>query len=219
MRIPDGAEFDNPAANNHFSSVFVFHKESRTIHDDDTLMYFDPCNLSCCLRLAGATPGKLYFHPSLATGGLHKFQESSAFFKAWVLKLINDWDFVNICTAHNGILMGNGKKLLRQTLRRYENKFRRMSRIQSTRINVNDPSSGTLNGKSRGKTASFSIVWQFQATSLTSLNLLLLNLHGVGLHSADVPGLFTSPSVTTRSSFKSMKTATVHIDNMSFKSP
>jgi hypothetical protein len=169
MRIPEGAEFNNPVESNHFSSVFVFHKESRTIHDDDTLMYFDPRNSSCCLRLAGVTPQKLHFHPSLATGGLYKFQESAAFFKAWVLKLINDWDFDNICTAHSGILIGNGRKILRQTLRRYENQFQRMSRIQSTRINANYNSNGSLNAKSRGKINCFCIVYQPQSFTMAYL--------------------------------------------------
>eukprot|EP01117_Protostelium_nocturnum_P011267 TRINITY_DN4093_c0_g1_i3.p1 TRINITY_DN4093_c0_g1~~TRINITY_DN4093_c0_g1_i3.p1 ORF type:complete len:546 (+),score=167.84 TRINITY_DN4093_c0_g1_i3:184-1821(+) len=40
MRIPAGAEFADPLpeATNHFSSVFVLHKASGTIHVDDTIM-------------------------------------------------------------------------------------------------------------------------------------------------------------------------------------
>lgn len=154
MRIPEGAEFAEPAEDNHFSSVFVFHKESKTIHDDDTLMYFDPNHVSCCLRLAGVAAGRLYFHPSLAKGGLYQFRESAAFFKEWVQKLINDWDFENICTAHNGVLMGNGKKMLKQTLRRYENKFQNMSRAQSTRIPHGLQSSVSF-GRTKGMTICF----------------------------------------------------------------
>lgn len=167
MRIPEGAEFKNPDNSNHFSSVFILHKESRTIHDDDTLMYFDPGNLSCCLRLAGVTPQKLYFHPSLATGGLYKFQESASFFKLWVLKLLIDWDFDNICTAHSGVLIGNGKKILRQTLRRYENQFQRMSRIQSTR---HHNSIGSLNAKSRGKINYLNVVHQSQSSTINIIS-------------------------------------------------
>lgn len=146
MRIPNGAEFVNPT--NHFSSLFVFHRLSKTIHDDDTLMYFDPGHVGCCLKLAGATACKLYFHPSLANGGLYNYKESPGFFKEWVQQLINDWDFENICTAHHGTLIGNGKKVLQQTLKRYESKFRRMSRVQSVQVGHSMHSTST---KSRGK--------------------------------------------------------------------
>lgn len=38
MRIPDGTEFKNAKKINNFSSVFLFHPESKTIHDDYTLL-------------------------------------------------------------------------------------------------------------------------------------------------------------------------------------
>lgn len=155
MRIPNGTEFANPAENNHFSSLFVFHKRSKTIHDDDTLMYFDPDHVGCCLRLAGVTPNKLYFHPSLCRGGLYNYKESAGFFKKWILRLISDWDFENICTAHHGTLIGNGKTMLKQTLRRYESKFFAMGRIQSARIGNNINSSNT---KSIGENSSKSML-------------------------------------------------------------
>jgi hypothetical protein len=65
MRIPDGTEFTNPNDNNRFSSVFVFHKQSKTIHDDDTLMYFDPNHISCCLKFIGIKSKRLKFHNML----------------------------------------------------------------------------------------------------------------------------------------------------------
>ncbi|CAF3965228.1 unnamed protein product, partial [Rotaria sp. Silwood1] len=39
MRIPAGAEFVNPQpeSRNHFISVFVYHRASRTLHVDDTI--------------------------------------------------------------------------------------------------------------------------------------------------------------------------------------
>jgi hypothetical protein len=41
MRIPDGADFDAPAEGNHFSSVFVLHTPTKTVHDDDTIMFVE----------------------------------------------------------------------------------------------------------------------------------------------------------------------------------
>lgn len=134
MRIPDGAEFNNPAENNRFSSVFVFHKKSRTLHNDNTLMYYDPEHLNCCLRLCGVNSRRIFFHPNLTTGGLHRFPEAVRFFKDWMRRLIDDWDFVNICTAHNGVLMHDGKKMLKLSLKRYEQKFLELSRIKSSRF-------------------------------------------------------------------------------------
>ena len=143
MRIPDGAEFVNPAENNHFSSVFVFHRDSQTIHDDDTLTYFNSEHVGCSHRIMGIHPNRLTFHSSICRGGLYKFKESARFFKEWILKILIDWDFKNICTAHYGLILGNGKKMLRQTLRRYESKFRCMEIARSTKIGV-----GGLRGSS-----------------------------------------------------------------------
>jgi hypothetical protein len=43
MGVPAGAEFVNPLppASNHFASVLVFHRPSKTMHVDDTLNFFD----------------------------------------------------------------------------------------------------------------------------------------------------------------------------------
>ena len=48
-----GAEFVNPLpeSSNHFVSVFVFHRSSRTLHVDDTIVYGD--HPSFLLKLIG----------------------------------------------------------------------------------------------------------------------------------------------------------------------
>ena len=120
MRIPDGAEFAEPDENVHFSSVFVFHKDSKTIHDDDTLMYFDPDHVSCCVSMLGARKNLLQFHLTLTSGGLKKGPGSMQAFKEWVQKLIVDWDFDNICTAHYGVVKGGARKMLSETIATYE---------------------------------------------------------------------------------------------------
>jgi hypothetical protein len=125
MRIPDGTEFKNPKENNHFSSVFVFHPESKTIHDDDTLMYYDHENISCCSGLNGIKGNKLCFS---SMKGLHRYPESASFFKKFIENILEDWNFENIVTAHYGILRGDGKRMLSRTLHSYEHLFQRMAR-------------------------------------------------------------------------------------------
>jgi hypothetical protein len=66
MRIPDGADFITPAENNHFSSVIVLHAPSRTVHDDDTICYFE--SPGCVLRCLGIRAGSMSFHSSMARG-------------------------------------------------------------------------------------------------------------------------------------------------------
>ena len=154
MRIPDGAEFNNPAEDNRFSSVFVLHKKSRTLHNDNTLMYYDPEHLNCCLRLCGVNSRRIFFHPNLTTGGLHRFPEAVRFFKDWMRRLIDDWDFVNICTAHNGVLMHDGKKMLKLSLKRYEQKFLELSRIKSSRFQQSGRRSFSLTSSKGDKRSS-----------------------------------------------------------------
>jgi hypothetical protein len=90
MRIPAGSEFINPAPDNHFSNVFVFHAKSKTIHCDDTLLFFDNpgCLLSCC---AGIKANQIYFHPTLSTVGLQQSIDAPYLFKSWVYNMIDDW--------------------------------------------------------------------------------------------------------------------------------
>ena len=112
MRIPDGAEFEYPVESNHFSSVFVFHQDSRTIHVDDTIQYFE--NPGWVLSLLGKKAGRMEFW--YLDRGLHHTQQGPLDFKAWVEQLLQDWDFDNLCTAHVGNRLGGAKELLRTTL-------------------------------------------------------------------------------------------------------
>jgi hypothetical protein len=106
MRIPRGAEFvdPQPESSNHFSGIHVFHVASRTIHVDDTIMVDEPFR------------GSMLFHPTLALGGLYHIPESPTAFKNWVKKMIKEWDFDNICAAHDGIKQGGAKTQLQHLL-------------------------------------------------------------------------------------------------------
>jgi len=100
FRIPRGSDFESDGF--HFSGIHVFHPRSKTIHVDDTI---------------GMTPKvKLEFHPSLRSGGLYHIPESPPAFHDWVQKYINEWDFENICAAHNGVKLVTAKPELQSLL-------------------------------------------------------------------------------------------------------
>lgn len=116
LRIPDGAEFVNPQPEsyNHFSNVFVYHQKSKTVYNDDTLVkwkgsYFNP--------MSWYTKGGLRFHPTLTNVGLYPTKEAPLAFKKWMLQLLNDWDFENLCTAHNDNVVGDAKEAIKKLLK------------------------------------------------------------------------------------------------------
>lgn len=126
IRIPDGADFVNPAENNHFTSAFVLHRASRTLHDDDTVMYFQ--NPGFVLRLAGARDGTMDFHLSTLKEGLYPTEEAPMQFYRWVEKLLEDWDFDNLVAAHTGVKIGGAKAQLTEVLAKYKPKFEALSK-------------------------------------------------------------------------------------------
>eukprot|EP00286_Rhodomonas_abbreviata_P030122 CAMPEP_0181303460 /NCGR_PEP_ID=MMETSP1101-20121128/8570_1 /TAXON_ID=46948 /ORGANISM="Rhodomonas abbreviata, Strain Caron Lab Isolate" /LENGTH=249 /DNA_ID=CAMNT_0023409035 /DNA_START=219 /DNA_END=968 /DNA_ORIENTATION=- len=120
MRIPAGCEYilPLPPTSNHFCNVFVFHKASRTIHNDDCIIVsHDPGFL---MRMLGFSEGSMWFHLSMSGPGLNPTPEAPGEFRDWVLAMCEDWDFVNICTAHNGNSLGNAKQQLLETLKKAE---------------------------------------------------------------------------------------------------
>jgi len=118
MRIPDGAEWVSPVPedSNHFNSVWVFAKDAKIIHIDDSIMYFaDPGLFMKAAGLQGT-----HWHPSLKGPALIPSPDSPAKFKAWVEKLIEDWDFDNIAAAHMDNKIGGAKEALADTLKKYQ---------------------------------------------------------------------------------------------------
>jgi hypothetical protein len=110
MRIPAGTEFINPREDNHFTSLFVYHSESRTLSDDDTIMCFE--NPGCLFRVFGIKPGSVSFHPTPWKDALLPTSEAPIQFKEFFQKLLDDWDFDNLVTAHMGNKIGGAKKAL-----------------------------------------------------------------------------------------------------------
>jgi len=127
MQIPDGAEFavPMPEARNHFSSVFVFHPESRSIHVDDTIMY--SVNPGFLLKLGGFRAGSMCFHTTLKGVGLLPTPEAPFQFRDFIAKILKEWDFDNICTAHFGNKVGGAKQQLADVLKDAEPVFQYIS--------------------------------------------------------------------------------------------
>jgi len=125
IRIPEGAEFIN-ANDSHFTSAFVFHRESRTLHDDDTIMFFE--NPGFLLRLAGAKNGGMDLHMTMLKDGLDPTAEAPMQFYNWMEKLLQDWDFDNIAAAHTGVKIGGAKHQLTEILAKYKPKLEELAK-------------------------------------------------------------------------------------------
>ncbi len=90
--VPRGVQFVTSNENVHFSSVLVYHRSSKTIHVDDTLMF---------MRFPWR---RVSFHPTLRLA-LEKRAGSAAEFHAWAGELAESWrDAENLCAAHTSAL-------------------------------------------------------------------------------------------------------------------
>ncbi len=99
--VPRGVDFISSNEKLHFGSVLVYHRSSRTIHSDDTLMYL---RLPALMRLFGIG-GEVSFHPTLAPV-LEKRAGAASEFRRWATELAANWqDAENLCAAHNAVLL------------------------------------------------------------------------------------------------------------------
>jgi len=112
LRIPDGADFDPVDQGNHFSSVFVFHALSKSIHIDDTVLFFN--NPGFALRCLGKGHGTMEFWD--LKKGLQPTKTAPGEFRDFIQHVIDDWDFDNILAAHTGNMIGGAKEKLRESL-------------------------------------------------------------------------------------------------------
>ncbi|KMS65413.1 hypothetical protein BVRB_036240, partial [Beta vulgaris subsp. vulgaris] len=119
LRFPDGAEFvdPQPESYNHFTNVFAYHKESKTVFNDDCISKW-----SGCLIRTG-----LHFHPSMKSVGLYPTASAPLQFKQWMKKMLDDWDFENLCTAHNSNLIGGAHQAVADLLHRTEKELDELS--------------------------------------------------------------------------------------------
>ena len=99
--IPAGVDFISDNEHLHFSSVLAYHKASKTIHSDDTLMYLQLPGLLGKLKNPEIT-----FHMTLSKT-LEKRAGAAKDFRAWAVQLAEQWsDAENLCAAHLAALLG-----------------------------------------------------------------------------------------------------------------
>ena len=100
--VPAGVDFISSNENLHFSSVLAYHKASKTIHSDDTLMYLELPGL-----LGKILKPEITFHMTLSNT-LEKRAAAARDFRAWARRLVKQWgDAENLCAAHSAILLGS----------------------------------------------------------------------------------------------------------------
>lgn len=98
--VPRGVDFISSDENVHFSSVLAFHRASRTLHVDDTLLYL---RMPPLVRLF--KPDVLRFHPTLGKV-LEPRAGAADDFRAWARELIERaGDVDNLCAAHSAALL------------------------------------------------------------------------------------------------------------------
>ena len=120
-------EFVNPLpeSSNHLASVFVFHRASRTLHVDDTIIYGD--HPGFLMKLFGFKHGTMAFQPAIKGPGLYPTAEAPFQFRDWMKTMLDDWAFDNICCAHSGVKIGGAHEQVRQLVNTAEPLFKKLS--------------------------------------------------------------------------------------------
>jgi hypothetical protein len=88
------------------------------------------------LRCIGAKDGEMDFFMNTLKDGLLPTAEAPLQFQAWVERILFDWDFDNICAAHQGNKIGGAKLQLNQTLERYKVKLAKLSIDNKAKANA-----------------------------------------------------------------------------------
>jgi hypothetical protein len=100
--VPAGVDFISSNEHLHFSSVLAYHRASKTIHSDDTLMYMQLPGL-----LGMAIKPEIKFHLTLPKT-LERRAGAARDFRTWVTQLADQWgDAENLCAAHSTVLLGS----------------------------------------------------------------------------------------------------------------
>ncbi|MFT4919853.1 MAG: hypothetical protein ACI8RU_002480 [Zhongshania aliphaticivorans] len=111
--IPAGVDFISDNEHLHFSSVLAFHKSSKTIHVDDTLMYLPLPGL-----LGKLKKPEVSFHITLAKT-LEKRAGAARDFREWAARLSERWaDAENLCAAHSAPLLAEPNSAIAHRIRR-----------------------------------------------------------------------------------------------------
>eukprot|EP01049_Picozoa_sp_SAG25_P006071 SAG25_NODE_438_length_8018_cov_7.819800_10_plen_133_part_00 len=78
----------------------MFHPASKVVVQDDTILYLRKPPLA--MRIFGFSPFSMHFHPSMTGPGLRPTPEAPLEFMAWFQKLLREWDFEHLISAHTG---------------------------------------------------------------------------------------------------------------------
>jgi len=100
LRKPEGVDFISPNEAIHFSSMVAYHRESKTVHVDDTFSWIPTPSIA---EAIGLKEGVLALHPTLPMALQHEAGASEKY-RQWMKKVIADWQIDNMCFAHNGYL-------------------------------------------------------------------------------------------------------------------
>jgi hypothetical protein len=102
--VPQGVDFISDDENVHFSSVLAYHRASKTLHVDDTLMYI---RLPSLMRFFGLGDA-LSFHLTLSKA-LEKRAGAAREFRDWAVEMAERWhDMENLCAAHTATFITQG---------------------------------------------------------------------------------------------------------------
>ena len=90
------------------------------VHNDDCLCYYDsPRSKMGVLVTAGlpeARDKNLALHASVKTDGILPTAAAPKAFGKWLRRVVDEWPFENLATAHNGTLIGGANSRVRQLL-------------------------------------------------------------------------------------------------------
>jgi len=140
-------EFNNPLppASNHFSNVFVFHKASKVLFNDDTFCYlYKPWQtMGILVGLLGARHDTLLFHHSMYSVALRNTEEAYITFEHWLDKILEDWDMDILCSAHNGILRSGARTRMKQLLDKERPRLQKLAKVAAT----NPPKGNNVEGE------------------------------------------------------------------------
>ncbi|KAJ3017879.1 UNVERIFIED_CONTAM: hypothetical protein HDU68_011433 [Siphonaria sp. JEL0065] len=120
LSIPAGCEFDSPQPEiyNHFCGVISFHRASRFLIGDDTFEAVKGMNAMTSFA-TGLKNGDVRFHPAFPSENVFlKTPEAPKQCYEWFQTILRDWDFDNLVSAHNGVMIGGFKEKLRAAVER-----------------------------------------------------------------------------------------------------
>ena len=129
------AEFDNPKPplTNHFSNLFVVHRESKSLFNDDCVLFFDSpaTRMGKLVWLLGKRHNTFQFHRSMYKVGLRHTADAGRTFLDWFKAMVESEDINAVATAHNAVCWRNGKKRLLDLANRAESGIKEHSMLYS----------------------------------------------------------------------------------------